>query len=565
VILTVDTIPFIVVLWYIIKGQLVKHFFVGPEYWRKIRDDILSDVTQEEVSSFAASIIQRFHGRHIGIPLKSSVSLADFLINKKLYNKSIWQEVSIKLAKESGRHDHSRGFNIERLPYYYISQIVEIIAQKTLEKISINIVFCEFSQDTIDKFEIFYKKYSAKFEETLLDICSNDSSIKPYLWSVWGSVSLALAHKHQTSTSTLPNIDIPLVLMMENKLEPVLSKNPLDRKSYIPKPIFVKEDRQGYRPKEDGIKGIRVSQRIEDIEDILQSELLVPPPLLLDKLINNGFLVRHRPPKSQKRKDVLILGVMPFNPCTAESTVLKSAWFHFTCWAILLLHRTGLSNSEFLWIEGDHLGGAIWHQTYLADMSTMQLDRANTVDSYFRKSAIQSMHWIPGFVTKRFKYDSDYIKSFSRIPFVENLLAHETLANWLVTVTNVALKTQAHKKNIAANLNDYSFILFNFISPFSVDSDKNLKKEESSLHEALDSLWWSLESHGEQRNISLVKFNSFSSLDSWAYGSKGYGKNHVSTKPNASYISDPSFIGQTVSGEIIDFWLDILQEATLCE
>lgn len=68
--------------------------------------------------------------------------------------------------------------------------------------------------------------------------------------------------------------------------------------------------RSGIKPKEGGIEGIRLSRSLDDIEDALPSERCLPREAILVKLAEDGFLVKHRPPFRQPKRDLLMIGMI---------------------------------------------------------------------------------------------------------------------------------------------------------------------------------------------------------------------------------------------------------------
>jgi len=68
-------------------------------------------------------------------------------------------------------------------------------------------------------------------------------------------------------------------------------------------------DRSGTRPKEGGVKGVTQTTRVEDFGDAALSEYMQPREILMNKLLHEGYLMRHRPPKRTPRRDLLVMAV----------------------------------------------------------------------------------------------------------------------------------------------------------------------------------------------------------------------------------------------------------------
>lgn len=109
--------------------------------------------------------------------------------------------------------------------------------------------------------------------------------------------------------------------------------------------------RSGIRPKEGGVAGIRQSRSPEDLPDSLFSELILPRTLLVNKLLHEGLLVRHRPPRREPRRDLLALTLSQALPEDGMGLLVKAAWADAAIRLRVALHQIGLGNSDLVWSE----------------------------------------------------------------------------------------------------------------------------------------------------------------------------------------------------------------------
>ena len=109
--------------------------------------------------------------------------------------------------------------------------------------------------------------------------------------------------------------------------------------------------RSGIRPKEGGVAGIRASRLIEDFPDAVFSELIMPIPLLANRLLHEGLLVRHRPPMREPKRDLLSMHFCDALGGNEATSLVKAAWADAGLRLRLILSQLGLARSDLLWAE----------------------------------------------------------------------------------------------------------------------------------------------------------------------------------------------------------------------
>lgn len=114
--------------------------------------------------------------------------------------------------------------------------------------------------------------------------------------------------------------------------------------------------RAGHRPKEGGVSGIRTSTILDDLPDALISELVLPSRLVVDRLLHEGLIVRHRPPYRQPRRDLLMLGLADRRADGAAGAIVKAAWADAAIRLQILLGQMGLPLSDLVWAEARATG-----------------------------------------------------------------------------------------------------------------------------------------------------------------------------------------------------------------
>ncbi|MEO9960166.1 MAG: hypothetical protein ABJF07_07715 [Nisaea sp.] len=164
----------------------------------------------------------------------------------------------------------------------------------------------------------------------------------------------------------LPAID-PLLVSLVFALEPDLGDTSSLKKKAAKLTARSKKLRVRHKLKEDGVTGVTVSRRVEDLQDALVSELTLPSRMLLQKIIEDGFLVRERPPRRKPKRNLLCLAfpdpdpVLDWSSDVAAVRVAKAAWQDAAIRASIVLAQSGKADSNFVWCEARNAGVAASH------------------------------------------------------------------------------------------------------------------------------------------------------------------------------------------------------------
>ncbi len=201
-------------------------------------------------------------------------------------------------------------------------------------------------------------EYETEQEGTLADLCTGlGSNPPPLFWNHRGTDLAALSRRLGTGATAepLPDADAETVALLL-RLDPALG--PMVRPpAHSRRPQRAALQTSGVRPREGGVAGIRTTRTMDDINDMVTSEFTNHPLILLDRLVNSGFMVRHRPPRRQNRRDVLLVGAMPSGSRDSAGRLAKVSWIDTMARIAPLLQDAGLPRSDFAWLDGDRLGG----------------------------------------------------------------------------------------------------------------------------------------------------------------------------------------------------------------
>jgi hypothetical protein len=175
--------------------------------------------------------------------------------------------------------------------------------------------------------------------------------------AAWRSAELraGATGPHFHNRAIAPEAD-PLLVRLMLQAEPNLPEDfRISRKNQRSFAVSQRK-RSGYRPKEGGVAGIRVSSQIEDLPDAVLSELMLPPELMANRLLHEGLLVRHRPPFRQPKRDLLSVCLADFRETPDLTNLVKACWADAALRLRILLAQRGLEHSDLIWSERSFLG-----------------------------------------------------------------------------------------------------------------------------------------------------------------------------------------------------------------
>jgi hypothetical protein len=133
---------------------------------------------------------------------------------------------------------------------------------------------------------------------------------------------------------------------------------------------------------------------------MILSEFLNHPVVLVDRLLNSGYLVHERRPRREKLRDVLVVGLMPDAVrATIQGSFAKACWLD--CMARLgrLLSDARLRDSEFRWIEGDARDRARCCSFSLGELPPEVV--ASPTHESFRSAFLTLLRWLPDYFDTR--------------------------------------------------------------------------------------------------------------------------------------------------------------------
>jgi len=305
------------------------------------------------------------HDRHLGLTPRLAFQLAELMLRPGPPNprKNPWEAMLHRLRRELrgpkgpsvGKSEPLYGLRLGAEPAYSVMRLAMPLLARACRRVGRSVLFCQDALSTPFRLAD-YRNYERLLEAALFRLVEKEESNHPF----WIERAHALAGLSQSGRLDAPMDAVPDTATEDFailwRLRPRMPREHRDqRRQSLVQPIPHHATRL---MKEGGVDGIHRTRRLEDLGEMLASEWLYPPEIRADRLINSGFLARRRPPKREKRRDVLMAALAPGLFTPTQMAFLKTCWCEALAAFRQVLQRQGLRRSEFRWIAGDRHGDA---------------------------------------------------------------------------------------------------------------------------------------------------------------------------------------------------------------
>jgi hypothetical protein len=333
---------------------------------------------------------------HVGITPKLAHQLGGLFAHKGSGEAGVWPALFRRLQEALPKTERS-GLVAGNAPVYVTQHVVKPIVRQACAELGYTCLLCQDDAAgavTADE----YAAYGASLERIASRI-AGQLAAEPLFAAEHGNVVAALSEPspHGRSRAVVPEIDrdsLALVLALDAGIGvPERASRSAPAPSYVPK----------RRPANDGqggrVEGLRQGRGEGQLGSMVLSEFLNPPLVLVDRLLNSGYLVHERRPRRAKLRDALIVGLMPYEVrATSQGALAKACWLD--CMARLARRRCSgrLQDSEFRWIEGDAAGRARCSSFSLRDVPP---EMAAGRHADFRHAFMTLSRWVPDYFETR--------------------------------------------------------------------------------------------------------------------------------------------------------------------
>ncbi|MEM7132691.1 MAG: hypothetical protein AAF702_40690 [Chloroflexota bacterium] len=387
---------------------------VSPSVWRPLTAQSLTGLGDHE-RLLAQTIVTSFHNRHVGVSPDLAAGLAQLLLDpsKMMNPPEPWGAVLKRLKTELGFQDDrperseqglssaSFGFAFFTNPTYSALRIFMPLLLTICRQVGESYLFCaDEVDDGISKGD--YLAYAQTLADAVQTVAASEDDQYQIFWKERAITLSSLtrpSERNHAQSNPLPEMD-PVALRLLLTLNPSLSTAQTAKK--LPRLVTPLNRQRSLTRKEGGVDGVHMTRRIEDINNILISELLNPTPVLADRILNTGFLAIERPPERVKLRDVLIAALMPADVQQGMSAdFLKACWFDCLMHLSVLLRQHKLHQSEFRWIEGDSFDRVRSSVYHLGNLPIFDVDTEEEATEGYRQQFLNALQWLPTYLDRR--------------------------------------------------------------------------------------------------------------------------------------------------------------------
>jgi hypothetical protein len=336
---------------------------------------------------------------HVGITPKLAHDLGRLFARKGPVEPGVWPSLFRRLQEGLPRTERS-GLVAGNAPVYVAQNLVKPIVRQACAELGYTCLLCQDDTGgaiTADE----YSAYGASLERIASRI-AGQLAAGPLFAAEHGNIVAALSEPspHGPSRAVVPAIDrdsLALLLGLDAAVDfPERAARASPAPSYVPK----------RRPATDGqggrVEGLRQGRGEEQLGSMVLSEFLNPPLLLVDRLLNSGFLVHERRPRRAKLRDALIVGLMPHEiRATPHGAFAKACWLDCMARLARRLASARLHDSEFRWIEGDAGGRARRASFPLGPLDNLPRGMATGRHADFRDAFMTLSRWLPDYFETR--------------------------------------------------------------------------------------------------------------------------------------------------------------------
>jgi len=363
----------------------------------------------------AQATLTTFHNRHVGITPQLAAALAPVLLDPAQQTRAPapWDAVIERLldellatngtesAQAQVRQRPRFGLLLSANPSYSALRIMMPIVLEACRQVGMCYLFCaDEVAETITS--AAYTAYADALAHQIRQIATRRDDQFQLFWQERAITLSSLSRQSQragSSTMSLPEMD-PAALRLLLQLNPELSTEQQAKK--LPRLVTPLKRQRSLTRKEGGVDGIRVTRRMDDINNILMSEFMNPDLLLADRILNTGYLAIERPPERVKLRDVLIAALMPADVQPGLTVdFLKACWFDCLMQLSILLRQHKLHKSEFRWIEGDPFDRVRSDVFLLENMPIFDVALEEQANAGYRNEFLKALHWLPAYLDTR--------------------------------------------------------------------------------------------------------------------------------------------------------------------
>ena len=378
-----------------IDVRLVPPSVWGPEVARYAESASSSDPWTDP-GRLAHATLWVLQDAHVGITPKLAHELGRLFARNGPMEPGVWPKLFRRLQEQLPRTGRS-GLVAGSAPVYVVQNLVKPIVREACAEIGYTCLLCQDDTDgavTADE----YAMYGASLERIASRIAA-ELAVKPLFAAEHGNIVAALSEPspYFRSRALVPEIDrdsLALLLGLGAEVDfPEAASRSTPTPSYVPKRRPAAEAHGGR------VEGLRQGRGEGQLGSMVLSEFLNPPLVLVDRLLNSGYLVHERRPRRARLRDALVVGLMPHEVrATPQGAFAKACWLDCMARLARRLVSARLHDSEFRWIEGDAAGRA---RRASFPLRQVPADLAAGRHAAFRDAFMTLSRWVPDYFETR--------------------------------------------------------------------------------------------------------------------------------------------------------------------
>jgi hypothetical protein len=431
-----------------INVRLVPPSVWGPEVARYAEPGNASDPWNDP-ARLAHAALWVLQDAHVGITPKLAHELGRLFARKGPTEPGVWPKLFRRLQERLPRTERS-GLVAGNAPVYIVQNLVKPIVREACAELGYTCLLCH--DDNVETEGAVtadeYAAYGAGLERVASRIAERFAA-GPLFAAEHGNIVAALSEPspHVRSRALVPEIDrnsLALLLDLDAEIDfPERASRSTPTPSYVPKRRPAAEG-QGGR-----VEGLRQGRGESQLGSIVLSEFLNHPLVLVDRLLNSGYLVHERRPRRAKLRDVLVIGLMPHEVrATPQGAFAKACWVDCMARLARRLVSARLQDSEFRWIEGDAGGRARRTSFPLGPLGSVPSDLPSGRHAAFRDAFMTLARWVPGYFETR--------AGFRPLRTDTNKLA--SVDEWVIAASHVDRDERARSDAPAESFDSFSFV-----------------------------------------------------------------------------------------------------------
>ena len=315
------------------------------------------DVGGSTVSARAQEIFDILQDRHLPITPSLACSLAKLEGSASPAAERLWGQ-GYRLASTSlglaGKMGNAPAW--QRMFPIFVQAVVEPILRRCAARSGQNTLTTRGNLNSRKSGAAEYSSECRSIESWVVEAMSEEVVMGKNFWIGAGVALLGgfrkemagrLSRMRHGKTVELPFLpDLQLAKLIYG-IEPELAEDRIWNKN-LPRPnARSKRLRVGIRPREGGVTGVLHTRRDRDIADALPSAFVVPEEIRLIKLMEEGFMITHRPPHRRPERDLLSMTMSSVEMENLDAAYLiRAAWVDAAIRLRIILSNMSMTKTE---------------------------------------------------------------------------------------------------------------------------------------------------------------------------------------------------------------------------